>query len=89
MQSHLAPAHSRDATKSNYLNGVMRRFVHVNRSISERLVPGHLKQITAFRIYRNLAELFMRQPTVKIVLDVGCGPKWKFPAAIKEGFRSA
>jgi SAM-dependent methyltransferase len=70
------------ARRHKLLSDVLRRFVHANVVLSNRIEPSIVKKTAAYARYREAgAALLQRDP--KCVLDVGAGKQWPFSPALK------
>jgi SAM-dependent methyltransferase len=64
------------------VEGLLRRFVHINCSLSDLLVPAVIKTTHAYTRYSATGERLLElEPGT--VLDVGAGKQWHFGAALK------
>lgn len=61
---------------------VLRRFVHANVALSDRIVPPVVKETHAYTKYDEAGTALL-QLEPRTVLDVGAGKKWHFTPSLK------
>ena len=68
--------------EARLLSDVLRRFVHANAALSDRIEPSIVKTTHAYTKYREAGTALLELEP-QTVLDVGAGKKWHFPASLK------
>lgn len=65
---------------------MLRRFIQINRTISQAISPQTLADHHPSNDYARMATLLLSHPKVSRVIDVGAGKVWHFPNYYKEWY---
>jgi SAM-dependent methyltransferase len=66
--------------------GLVRSFFASNKRLSQRITPDHFHEANVFAAYHKIGAILLSHPDTKIVLDVGAGKQWHFPAHYKNWY---
>jgi SAM-dependent methyltransferase len=70
--------------EAGLLSDFLRRFVHANVALSDRIEPSIVEKTHAYTKYREAGTALL-QLKPKTVLDVGAGKQWHFTPSLKGG----